>query len=205
MLELRRVNAGILKDITFSVEGCKCFVVSGPSGGGKTTLLNIIAGNRPYRGEIYCDGKNIDRLAPWKRGFRYLNQRLYLFPFLTLDGNLALAQYAAGKKLDKRERRELLAVFEIAHLAERKPLFVSGGEQQRAALARSLIGNPRLLLLDEPFANLDRELKIRVWDQILEIKKSIPVILVSHDREEMRVLGDECVFIRDGILQEKQP
>jgi molybdate transport system ATP-binding protein len=204
MLELRAMSSGILKNITLKIDGCICFAVSGPSGSGKTTLLNTIAGNRPYSGEIVYNGENIDRLAPWKRGFRYLNQRLYLFPFLTLEGNLALAQYAAGKKQDKEERRRLLSDFEIAHLAARKPLFVSGGEQQRAALARSLIGSPRLLLLDEPFANLDRGLKIRLWDKIKEIKKSVPVVLVSHDSEEISALGDECVYIRDGVIQEQK-
>ncbi|MDR0525464.1 MAG: ATP-binding cassette domain-containing protein [Spirochaetaceae bacterium] len=199
MLELKSVSSGILKNISLKIGGL-CFAISGPSGSGKTTLLNTIAGNRPYSGEIRYNGESIDRLEPWKRGFRYLNQRLYLFPFLTLDGNLALAQYAAGKKQDKAERRRLLSAFEIGHLGDRKPLFVSGGEQQRAALARSIIGNPRLLLLDEPFANLDRSLKIRLWEKIKEIKKSVPVILVSHDPEEIQVLADECAYIQDGVL-----
>jgi molybdate transport system ATP-binding protein len=203
MLKLLDISAGILKNVNLTIpEGC--FAVSGPSGSGKTTLLNIIAGNRPYTGEILYNGENIDQLAPWKRNFRYLNQRLYLFPFLTIEGNLALAQYAAGKKQDREERRKLLADFEIAHLASRKTGFVSGGEQQRAALARALIGNPRLLLLDEPFANLDQELKFRLWNKIKEIKKSIPVILVSHDEEEINALGDICVYIRDGVIQDRE-
>jgi molybdate transport system ATP-binding protein len=91
MLELKQIYAGILKNVSLTCAGCGCHAISGPSGSGKTTLLNVIAGNRPYSGEILFHGVSIDRLAPWKRGFRYLNQRLYLFPHLSIDGNLALA------------------------------------------------------------------------------------------------------------------
>jgi molybdate transport system ATP-binding protein len=203
MLELKQIYSGIVKNASLTLGDCSCLAISGPSGSGKTTLLNTIAGNRSYGGEIFYCGENINTLAPWKRGFRYLNQRLFLFPYLSLDGNLALAQYAAGKKPDKEERQKLFTDFEIAHLASRKPGFISGGEQQRAALARSLIGNPKLLLLDEPFANLDWELKIRFWDKIQEIKKSLPVILVSHEREEIAALADTCIFIKNGVLGEE--
>jgi molybdate transport system ATP-binding protein len=198
--EARQVSAGIVKNASFTLNDCSCLAISGPSGSGKTTLLNAIAGSRAYTGRMFFRGESIDGLAPWRRPFRYLNQRRYLFPYLTLDGNLALAQYAAGKKRDKEERRRLLAEFEIAHLASRKPGCISGGEEQRAALARSLIGDPELLLLDEPFANLDRELKGRFWEKIREIKKTAPVILVSHDREEIEALADTCIYIKDGIL-----
>jgi molybdate transport system ATP-binding protein len=203
MLELKQVSSGILKNVSLKTGG-GCLAVSGPSGSGKTTLLNVIAGNRAYSGEILCRDVSIDRLAAWERGFRYLNQRLYLFPYLSLDGNLALAQYAAGKKRDRAERQRLLAEFGIAHLAGRKPSFISGGEQQRAALARSLIGNPKLLLLDEPFSSLDRELKERLWRKITEIKKSLPVILVSHEADEIAALADRCLYLKDGVLKEKQ-
>jgi molybdate transport system ATP-binding protein len=203
VLELRGVSAGIVKNASLKLNECGCLAISGPSGSGKTTLLNTIAGSIAYRGRIFYRGEPVDNLAPWRRGFRYLNQRRYLFPYLTLDGNLALAQYAAGKKRDKGERQKLLAEFEIAHLASRKPGFISGGEEQRAALARSLIGNPKLLLLDEPFANLDRELKIRLWKKIGETKKTLPVILVSHDQEEIGILADICIHIKDGILEDQ--
>jgi molybdate transport system ATP-binding protein len=203
VLELRQVGAGIVKNASLQLNEGACLAISGPSGSGKTTLLNAIAGSKAYRGQIYYRGESIDRLAPWQRGFRYLNQRRYLFPYLSLDGNLALAQYAAGKKRDKQERQNVLAEFEIAHLASRRPGFISGGEEQRAALSRSLIGNPKLLLLDEPFANLDRELKIRLWEKMRKIKKILPVILVSHDREEIAALADDCIYIKDGVLKEE--
>jgi molybdate transport system ATP-binding protein len=201
-LELNQVSSGIVKAASLKAGG-GCLAISGPSGSGKTTLLNAIAGNRAYSGRILYNGVSIDRLAAWERGFRYLNQRLYLFPHLSLDGNLALAQYAAGKKRDAAERRKLLAEFGIAHLAGRKPAFVSGGEQQRAALARSLIGGPKLLLLDEPFSNLDRALRERLWDKIREIKKSLPVILVSHEPYETAALADACLYMQGGVLKEK--
>ncbi|MDR1362821.1 MAG: ATP-binding cassette domain-containing protein [Spirochaetaceae bacterium] len=202
MLELKQIYSGIVKNASLKLADSGCLALSGPSGSGKTTLLNVIAGNRPYYGEVFYQGASIDNIAPWKRGFRYLNQRLYLFPHLSVDGNLALAQYAAGKKRDKAERQKLLAEFGIERLASRKPCFISGGEQQRAALARSLIGNPKLLLLDEPFSNLDNELKARLWSKIVKIKKIIPVILVSHDTNEISALADALVYMKDGELKD---
>jgi len=201
ILELQHINAGILKDVSLCLPCVRCLAVSGPSGSGKTTLLNVIAGNRAYSGRINYMNKNIDGVPSWKRGFRYLNQRLYLFPYLTIDANLALAQYAAGKKMDKRERRACLAAFEIEHLASRKPQLISGGEQQRAALARALIGSPKLLLLDEPFSSLDWSLKTRLWEKLIEIKKTLPVILVSHEPKEIDALADECVYLENGIIK----
>jgi molybdate transport system ATP-binding protein len=203
VLELRQVSAGIVKNASLTLDEGRCLAISGPSGSGKTTLLNTIAGSKPYSGQIFYQGEVIDALAPWQRPFRYLNQRRYLFPYLSLDANLALAQYAAGKKRDKGERQRLLDEFEIAHLASRKPGFISGGEEQRAALARSLIGNPKVLLLDEPFANLDHELKIRLWEKLKKMKTTLPLILVSHDHEEIAALADICMYIKDGILKEQ--
>jgi molybdate transport system ATP-binding protein len=131
-----------------------------------------------------------------------LNQRLYLFPYLTVDGNLALAQFAARKRRDKGERIELLDELEISHLAKQYPDKISGGEQQRAALARALIGGPEVLLLDEPFANLDTELKNRLYEKIriLKEKLCLTMILVSHDKDEIARLADECIFINEGVI-----
>jgi molybdate transport system ATP-binding protein len=202
MLTVDDVSCGIVRNASFCVLRGTCLGISGPSGSGKTTLLNAIAGNRTYSGHIVCDGINIDHLAPWKRGFRYLNQRLYLFPYLTLDANLALAQYAARKKRDKSERLKLLADFEIAHLVRSYPDKVSGGEQQRATLARALIGSPKLLLLDEPFANLDWELKIRLWQKIkdIQLSRNLTILLVSHEPREIKALADRCIYINNGIV-----
>jgi molybdate transport system ATP-binding protein len=201
-IRVENLCCGIVKNASFTVKDGSCFAIRGPSGSGKTTLLNAIAGNRTYSGNIFYNGVNIDKRAAWERGFRYLNQLLYLFPYLTLDGNLALAQYAARKKRDKTERVSMLTEFEIGHLAARRPFNVSGGEQQRAALARALIGGPTLLLLDEPFANLDTELKIRLYDKIIAIqeKMRLTIILVSHDEREIEYLADEGISIHEGVI-----
>ncbi|GHT85389.1 putative ABC transporter ATP-binding protein [Spirochaetia bacterium] len=201
-IRVENLCCGIVKNASFSVKDGSCFAIRGPSGSGKTTLLNAIAGNRKYTGSIFHNELNIDKRAAWERGFRYLNQGLYLFPYLTIDGNLALAQYAAGKKRDKTERRSMLSEFEIVHLAARRPGNVSGGEAQRAALARALIGGPALLLLDEPFASLDAELKTRLYDKVKAIqeKHQVTIILVSHDEREIECLADERISLYNGVI-----
>lgn len=141
MLRVENVTTRILQGISFRVPEGRCVAIAGPSGSGKTTMLNAIAGALPYQGTIYLAGQRLDDLPPWQRPCRYLNQRLYLFPYLTVRGNLALAQYAAGLPRVK-EQMDLLEEMGIAHLAERYPRQISGGEQQRAALSRALISRP---------------------------------------------------------------
>ncbi|EJS88953.1 hypothetical protein AAUPMC_11886 [Pasteurella multocida subsp. multocida str. Anand1_cattle] len=137
----------MLRHIHLHVSKGECVAVVGQSGSGKTTLLNSIAGYLDYQGHITLAQQPIDNLAPWQRHCRYLNQRLYLFPHKTVSGNLRLAQPNA----DCEAQHRLLAKLKIAHLRDRYPHQLSGGEQQRAVLARALINPPDLLLLDEPF------------------------------------------------------
>ena len=104
MLRVENVTTRILQGISFRVPEGRCVAIAGPSGSGKTTMLNAIAGALPYQGTIYLAGQRLDDLPPWQRPCRYLNQRLYLFPYLTVRGNLALAQYAAGLPRVKKEQ-----------------------------------------------------------------------------------------------------
>lgn len=193
MLELHKLSCGILKDVSLRLEDESCLGVYGPSGSGKTTLLSAIAGNIPYTGSISYQGRDLAGLKPWQRPFRYLNQRLYLFPYLTVDNNLRLAQYAAGQKRDKKARSRMLEALGIAHLAGSYPGKISGGERQRAALARALITSPRLLLLDEPFSSLDWELRERLWSLMGELRRKfrLSMLLVSHEPKEIERLA-EC-------------
>lgn len=109
MLEVKELSCGILKDISFTLQPQECIALFGPSGSGKTTLLNALAGSRTCSGSILFQGKDMGRLKPWKRPFRYLNQRLYLFPYLTIAGNLRLAQFGSGLKNDALQRAAVLA------------------------------------------------------------------------------------------------
>lgn len=200
MLELRNLHCGILKGVSFSLGPENCLGVSGPSGSGKTTLLSAIAGNLPYQGEIIYNGRNLASVKAWQRPFRYLNQRLYLFPYLTVDNNLRLAQYAAGQPRDRKRRHEMLGEFGILHLRDAHPGRISGGEQQRAALARALISSPRLLLLDEPFSSLDWELREKLWALLGEIRSKfhLSMLLVSHEPKEIAALADCLLSLDNG-------
>lgn len=201
MLQINNLSAGILQGINFHVAKGSLTAICGPSGCGKTTLLNAIAGNIPAQGELKIDQILMSSIPPWLRPCRYLNQRLYLFPYLTLSGNLQLAQYAAGLKRDTKQRIAWLEKMGIAHLAHRYPRQISGGEQQRAALARALISQPKLLLLDEPFANLDWQTRRHLWDVIRQLHTDeITLVLVTHEPREAEALADQRWVFSQGQL-----
>ncbi|MGJ3523790.1 ABC transporter permease [Nitratidesulfovibrio sp. D1] len=202
LLRLAGISGGLLHDVSLDLPEGACLGVGGPSGSGKTTLLRIIAGTLPHGGRVEYAGRDITGLPPWRRPFRRLDQRLYLFPYLTVDGNLRLAQYAAGQPDDPARRAGVLARMGIAHLADRLPRQISGGEQQRAALARAVVGAPRLLLLDEPFSSLDWELRQRLWDVLRDIRATygVAMLLVSHEPRELDALADARITLRGGRL-----
>ncbi|WP_213991071.1 ATP-binding cassette domain-containing protein [Sodalis sp. dw_96] len=203
MLDIDRLSAGILQQVSFQGATASCSAILGPSGAGKTTLLNAIAGVIPYQGSVRFGQQTLDGLPSWQRPCRYLNQRLYLFPYLTVEGNLKLAQYGAGQRRAAGPRRELMQRLGIAHLARRYPQQISGGEQQRAALARALIGRPALLLLDEPFSSLDWETRTRLWQVLREIHRlfAVTILLVTHEPREADALADSQWSLQRGVLR----
>lgn len=202
MLHVEHLSAGILQDLSLTLPRGQCTAICGPSGSGKTTLLNCIAGYLPYQGTIRLGDVPLDPLPVWKRPCRYLNQRLWLFPWLTVLGNLRLAQYAAGLKRDKSQALELLDKMQVAHLAARFPHQISGGEQQRVALARALILPPALLLLDEPFSGLDWATRRQLWPQINLLKEEgITTILVTHEPEEAEALAQYRLAAEGGKIR----
>lgn len=202
MLTVANLIAGILNNINLTLAANSCIAICGASGSGKTTLLNSIVGVIPYRGTIHIDNQCIDRYPAWHRPCRYLNQQLYLFPHLTVDNNLRLAQYAAGLRRDSQKRMEMLERLEIKHLAQRYPSQISGGEQQRAALARALIARQKLLLLDEPFSHLDWPMRKRLWRLLDELRQHmmLSVLLVTHEPEEAEALAERCLMLQKGNL-----
>ncbi|AOP42373.2 ATP-binding cassette domain-containing protein [Edwardsiella piscicida] len=142
MLHIDALHCAILRGVSLSAAAAGCTAVCGASGSGKTTLLRAVAGHLPYRGSVRVAGRPIDGLPPWRRPCRHLNQRLYLFPFLSVEQNLALAQFAAGRPRCAADRLSLLRELEVDHLAQRYPQQLSGGEQRRVALARALVSAP---------------------------------------------------------------
>ena len=182
-------------------------VLFGPSGSGKTTALRAIAGLlQPLAGQVELDGQAVYDselkvwLPPHQRRIGYLTQQYHLFPHLNVLRNVAYGLREGHSGALRHRMLELLENFELMGLEERYPWELSGGQQQRVALARALATQPRLLLLDEPFAALDAGLRRTVRQELRAIltRSPVPVVLVTHDREEALSLGDEVQVIESG-------
>ena len=194
-----------LRDITFEVEAGEHFIILGPSGAGKTVLLEIIAGIiEPDSGRIYLNGRDVTELPPEKRGLAYVPQNYALFPNMSVYDNIAfgLKVRKVPKPEIERRVREISKVLGIEHLLHRKPRTLSGGEQQRVALARALVVEPPLILLDEPFANLDVQTRSRLIGEMKRWKRELgfTALHVTHSFEEAVSLGDRVGVMLDGRL-----
>jgi molybdate transport system ATP-binding protein len=190
-------------------------ILFGASGAGKTTLLDCIAGvTDPDDGRVAIGGEDLydsekkRNVAAWRRRIGYVHQDLALFPHLTAEQNVAYGLRMVSAEDRRTRSREMLDGFRIAHLRDRRPSEISGGERQRVALARALVTNPRALLLDEPLAALDRRTKsslvadLRHWNQ----HHRVPIIFVTHNGEEVFALGDEVIVLDAGrIVAQGQP
>ncbi|MFN8059548.1 MAG: ABC transporter ATP-binding protein [Vicinamibacterales bacterium] len=196
--------------VSLQVQHGECVVLLGPSGCGKTTILRLIAGlEQPDSGEISLDGHTVARarrtlVPPYERGLGYVFQDLALWPHLTVRGNLDFVMRSAGVRSTERVERqkEILALVRIESLAERHPHELSGGEQQRAALARALAGRPRLLLMDEPFSSLDPDLRLVLREEVQRLQRSLRLtsIYVTHDLEDAATLADRVIEMRKGRI-----
>ena len=191
----------------WAVEPGQVLVLFGPSGAGKTTTLRAIAGLvRPLRGHIEIGGSVMydGTAGVWqpahKRRIGYLTQQYHLFPHLRVSANVAYGLTDRKSVEAATQLRELLDAFELQGLEERYPWELSGGQQQRVALARALATRPDMLLLDEPFASLDSELRRTVRRELRSVlaRTPVPVILITHDREEALAIGDSVQVIDAG-------
>jgi molybdate transport system ATP-binding protein len=196
-------------DEALRVDGACMTVLFGASASGKTTLLRCLAGlERPDEGCIAWDGESwlgSDVCAPpQQRGVGYVTQESALFPHLTVRTNVAFG--VPGKDGAARVA-EMLALFGIAALAERRIAGLSGGEKQRVALARALARRPRLLLLDEPFSALDAPTRVQLRGELRERLRQlgIPAILVTHDRAEAMALADDLLVLCAGTVAQRGP
>lgn len=192
-----------LKNINLEVKDGEFISLLGPSGCGKTTLLRIIAGFEvPDSGEVLVDGNNILGTPPNKRPMNMVFQRYALFPHMTVYENIAFSQFLKRRPQEEIDEKvtTMLELVQLQGYEDRKPEQLSGGQSQRIALARALVNEPRVLLLDEPLGALD--LKIRKQMQIelknIQEKLKITFIYVTHDQEEALVMSDRIVLMNAG-------
>jgi putrescine transport system ATP-binding protein len=187
------------------------FALLGPSGCGKTTLLRLLAGfERPDEGRLQLDGRDIARVPPHRRPVNMMFQSYALFPHLTVAGNIAfgLRQERIGRAQIRRRVEELLALVKLEGLAKRRPHQLSGGQRQRVALARSIAKRPKVLLLDEPMAALDKKLRAETQFELTKLQEQLGTtfVIVTHDQEEaMTVAHRIAVMDRGRIIQVATP
>ncbi len=195
----------LLRDINFSLKKGEILCLLGPSGSGKTTLLHALAGLKtPDSGTFFFAGENITSLAPYKRNFGMMFQDYALFPHKNVADNVGFGLKIQGISRNEQQRRiaEVLEVVGLSGYGARKVSELSGGEQQRVALARSLAPRPRLLFLDEPLGSLDRSLRDRLATEIRAILKKLKVtaIFVTHDQTEAFSVADRVAILQQGKL-----
>jgi ABC-type Fe3+/spermidine/putrescine transport system ATPase subunit len=199
-----------VREASLAVEAGEYLSILGPSGSGKSTLLRLVAGfERPDAGSVHLDGARVDDLPPERRDLNTVFQGYALFPHLTVEENVAF-----GLRMKKRPRGEIAArvgeapeLVGLSGFGPRRPGSLSGGEQQRVALARALVNRPRLLLLDEPLAALDRKLRLRMQEELTRIQREtgITFLHVTHDQEEALRLADRVAVMNRGRILQLAP
>ena len=190
--------------------GREFFALLGPSGSGKTTMLRVIAGlETPNRGRILIQGRDVTRLAPYARDIGMVFQDFLLFPHRTVAENAIFPLRMQGRsRAEQDERlRWVLALLRLRGLEDRYPHQLSGGQKQRVALARGLIARPALLLLDEPLANLDRELRREMEVEVRRYQQElgIPFVYVTHNQEEALTMSDRIAVMHEGRMEQVGP
>ena len=194
-----------LMGIDLDVDEGEILSLLGPSGGGKTTLLRILAGlEAPDAGELFSGRRNLLSLPPHRRGIGMVFQDGALFPHMTVEENIAFGLVEGGWKKGEIASRvsEMLELVGLPGFGTRKTRGLSGGECQRVALARSLAPSPKVLLLDEPLAALDRDLRERLAADLRRILKDsgVTALFVTHDQDEAATVGDRVALLMDGRL-----
>ena len=191
--------------VSLDIRRGEIFCLLGGSGSGKTTLLRMLAGfERPSAGTIHIDGVDMSAIPPYERPVNMMFQSYALFPHMSVEKNVAfgLEQEHLTRDAIRRQVGEILEIVQMSGLEGRKPHQLSGGQRQRVALARALVKRPKLLLLDEPLAALDKKLRERTQFELLNIQQRLGVtfIVVTHDQEEAMTLGQRLGVMNRGRI-----
>jgi putative spermidine/putrescine transport system ATP-binding protein len=211
-LELRQVTKHFsevvaVDNVNLHIDNGEYVVLLGPSGCGKTTILRMIGGHEhPTGGDVLLDGKSLVGVPPAKRPTTTVFQHFALFPHRSVLGNVEFGLRMQG--MDKQQRRkramEMIDLVGLSEMRFRKPSELSGGQQQRVALARVLVTKPKLLLLDEPFGDLDRLLQLRMRVELRELQRELGIafVHVTHNQEEALSMADRIVVMEGGHIQQ---
>jgi iron(III) transport system ATP-binding protein len=206
-LNLSFDDTHVLRGVNLDIHDGEFFAFLGPSGSGKSTLLRAIAGFGPKpSGRILIGDQDIADQPPWKRNVGMVFQSYALWPHMSVRKNVAFG--LEERRLPAREVNErvnnALELVDLKQLAERKPSELSGGQQQRIALARTIVVEPRVLLLDEPLSNLDANLRVQMRREILELQRKLKLttIFVTHDQEEANTTADRMAVLDQGVIQQ---
>lgn len=193
-----------LKNVTMEVNSGELIAVTGFTGAGKSTLLNVISGLTEYEGEVFIDGRNVNLVPPEKRDVGYLMQNVNLFPHLSVFDNVAFGLRAKSCPREKvgPKTEQMLELLKIGHLRDRYTKNLSGGEKQRVGLARALVTENRILLLDEPFSSLDSSTTIDLISELMRLRAMLhlTVLYVTHHYAEVEEIADRVIVMSDGIL-----
>ncbi len=199
-----------VKKIDLNVEQGSLVTLLGPSGCGKTTILRMIAGlEHPTQGDIYINGKLVNDIPIHKRNLGMIFQNYALFPHKSIFDNVAFGlKYRDVSKTDMKEKvRKALEMVRLPDVGDRYPAQLSGGQQQRIALARAIVIEPDVLLMDEPLSALDENLREDMRREIDNLQQMLGVttIFVTHDQREALSMSDKIVVMKDGVLQQEGP
>lgn len=194
-----------VQEVSFEATEGRVLSLLGPSGCGKTTMLRCIAGfENPDRGEIYLDDRKITSIPPEKRGIGMVFQNYALWPHMTVYGNLAFGLQIRKVPKDEinKKIKKVLGMVQLEGYENRYPRQMSGGQQQRIAMARALIFEPGIMLLDEPLSNLDAQLREEMRFEFIELQKKLGItaIYVTHDQAEALVISDKILILDQGKM-----
>jgi ABC-type Fe3+/spermidine/putrescine transport system ATPase subunit len=201
----KRLGNFQLGPLSLEVNEAQILVVLGRNGSGKTTILNLIAGVlQPDQGKIFLDQKLLNGIPLEKRKIGYVFQRLYLFPHLDVFSNITFGLRSAKDREFVIKTKEMILMLGIEPLLTRNIQSLSGGEQQKVALARTLLTEPRLLLMDEPFTSVDITIKLAIIKEIKAIvhRLNIPTIYVTHYASEAFSMADKIMILHNGYVVE---